>query len=486
MDTNAVVGDSSPMLTFPLTPLDQLPPRLYIRLILSFPLQPSSDRDRVVEVLRYGLKQTITDIPYLTGKVCLRDDGERSGRMEIRRQLRDRVDLQVKDLTVPNSGWASGSYDELHAKHMPPSLLDGDVLSPVMLFPDQNMPASMMAAQANFIPGGLLLCVAIHHSITDGVGMATVLKTWANWCRRGPDSGYIYGSEPEFPISALDRSPLMKGLAEIQARGHKEYKTRPQPSQELAKLAEPSTALVLPKADYGILYFSAGSLALLKAGVSSFIPSAGGDPKPWISTNDALIALFWSCVTRARLPRLQGSLMEDPEGEITLGSAVDGRSRLVPPLPQEYVGNVSLFNTVTVPLSALTSATSLSALSTLAVSIRESIARIDDTHIRSAITFVDRTADVRTIIPGFRTSFSKDFYSTSWADQRTMEVDWGNVVGGVPTHLRLPNHPFDGMCIVYPRLLDRGLEVLVGLHADDMKRLKSDELLCKFASWRHA
>src|SRR5579862_2802936 len=229
MDTTTVMGDSSPILTFPLTPLDQLPPRLYIRLILSFPLHRSSNRDMIVEVLRYGLKQVITDIPYLTGKVCLRDDGESSGRMEIRRQLRDRVDLPVKDLTVPNSGWASGSYDELHARRMPSSLLDGDVLSPVILFPDQLVPARIMAAQANFIPGGLLLCVAIHHSIMDGVGAATVLETWANWCRRGPDSGYTYGSEPEFPMSALDRNPLMKGLAETQARSHEEYKSRASP-----------------------------------------------------------------------------------------------------------------------------------------------------------------------------------------------------------------------------------------------------------------
>ncbi|KAI9778069.1 MAG: hypothetical protein M1839_008373 [Geoglossum umbratile] len=482
MDTAATTVDSSPVLASPLTPLDQITPRLYLRLILSFPIRPSSDRDAIVKVLSYGLKQVITDIPYLTGKTCLRVDGESSGRMEIQRQLRDRVELRAEDLTMPNSGWTFGSYDELCAKHMPPSLLDGDILAPVMLYPDQKTPARIMAAQANFIPGGLLLCVAIHHSVTDGVGMAAVLKTWAKWCQRGPDSDYMYESEPEFPKSALDRNPLMKGLTETQPQGHKEYNIRPPPSQE--ETPKPVSA---PKTDHGIFYFSADSLSSLKAAVSSSVPSADDEaPKTWISTNDALVAFFWSCVTRARFPRLQSSLVGDPEVEATLGMAVDGRRRLDPPLPSEYIGNVTAFSAATAPLSTLTSATSLPALGVLAFSIRESVARIDDTHIRSAITFIDRVADVRTIAPGFKCVFGRDFYTTSWADQGIMEADWGNVVGGVSTYLRLPKHAFDGLCVVYPRLLDQGLEVLIGLHAEDMVRLRSDELFCKFASWRCA
>jgi hypothetical protein len=489
MSTTPIITDNPPVVTVPLTPLDQNMPRLYTRLILSFPMPPSSDHDAVTKALRYGLRELITDIPFLTGKISLKSDGESSGRLEIRRQMYDRLELQVKDLTATNSGWTSGSYDELHAQYMPPSLLDGDTLAPVVLFPDQQVPTGVMAAQANFVPGGLLLCIAIHHAVMDGNGMATVFKTWAKWCRRGCDPGYAYGSELEFPTAALDRSRLMKGSAETQAHGHREYEllksaatqwNPPEPAAPAAPAAPPT----LPKMDPRIFYFSATSLASLKDEASSALPPTDeGVPKPWISTNDALSALLWSCITSARMPRLQSSLMKAHDAESVFGMAVDGRGRLDPPLLPEYVGNATLYSTATALLSALTP-TSLPVLGLLALSIRESVTRIDNTHTLSAITVLDSATDVRTTKPGFKSFLGKDVAMTSWADQGIMETDWGDVVGGKPTYMRVPKHAFDGLCLVYPRLVDGGLEVLVGLHEEDMARLREDEVLGRFAELR--
>ncbi|KAH0566018.1 hypothetical protein GP486_000590 [Trichoglossum hirsutum] len=487
MSTAFVTTDSSPVVTLPLTPLDQSMPRLYTRLILSFPVSSSSEHDTIIKTLRYGLKELITDIPFLTGKVSLRGDGESSGRMEIRRQMYDRLELQVKDLSAPNSGWTFGSYDELHAQHMPPSFLDGDTLAPVPLFPDQKIPTGVMAAQATFIPGGLLLCMAIHHAVMDGNGMATVFKTWAKWCRRCSNPGYVYGTELEFPAAALERDRLMEGSAEIQAHGHREYellKTAPGQGNPPGAAPAPAASPTLPKMDPRIFYFSATSLASLKDTVSAALPRADeGTLKPWISTNDALSALLWSCITSARMPRLQSNLMKDGNAESAFGMAVDGRGRLDPPLLPEYVGNATLYSIATAPLSTL-APTSLPALGQLALSIRESVARIDSTHVLSAITVLDSAADVRTTRPGLRSSLGKDMAMTSWAEQGIMETDWGDVVGGRPTHMRVPKHAFDGLCLVYPRLADGGLEVVVGLHEEDMGRLREDEMFGRFARLR--
>ena len=51
------------------------------------------------------------------------------------------------------------------------------VCAPVGVMPDA--PALVFAAQANFLEGGLLLTVAIHHAAGDAVALQTILDTWA-------------------------------------------------------------------------------------------------------------------------------------------------------------------------------------------------------------------------------------------------------------------------------------------------------------------
>ncbi|KAJ0795373.1 putative shikimate O-hydroxycinnamoyltransferase [Helianthus annuus] len=78
-----------------------------------------------------------------------------------------------------------------------------------------------------------------------------------------------------------------------------------------------------------IFHFSSDSLAKLKAKANSEC----GTTK--ISTLQSLSAVVWRCVTRAqRFPVDQetGCMM-----------AVNNRSRLSPPVPENYFGNVTLF-----------------------------------------------------------------------------------------------------------------------------------------------
>jgi hypothetical protein len=68
-------------------------------------------------------------------------------------------------------------YEELKAQHFPLSKLSTEHLSPVGVMPVPPNP--VFAAQANFIQGGLLLAVAVHHSASDGAGLDTIISTWA-------------------------------------------------------------------------------------------------------------------------------------------------------------------------------------------------------------------------------------------------------------------------------------------------------------------
>jgi Transferase family len=463
----------------PLTPLDQCTYRIYTRIVLSFPLPPSPDQDVCIRVLRHGLEKLANEIPITTSQVSLSPDGEISGWMEIRPNPLGAVDLKVKDFTASDSPWVFESYDSLDAKRFPSSLLDPAILAPTPILPDPKTPTPVMAAQANFIPGGLLLCVAIHHSVTDGVGMAAILRTWAKWCQRGPDSRDTYQTGLRF---VLDRSRLLKGSAEVKESGHPEYKIVDLSQSQAPK---PESRIEPPKTEQSIFYFSAESLTLLKQKLSNALPIVnGGTPKPWISTSDALTALLWGSVTRARVPRLKDTLMRDPETKTHICVAVDGRKRLDPPLPPEYIGNCIMLGYMTASLSTLTSATSPPILSRVALSIRDCVTQVDNDHILSAITYIESAADVRSVVPSINARFGTDWVMTSWAEWGLMDVDWGNAVGGRPTSVRIPKHPLDGYCIVYPRLLDGGLEVLVWLEQGDMERLKDDPVLGEFGKWK--
>ena len=85
----------------------------------------------------------------------------------------------VKDLRGLNSEWKA-SMQELRDEKFPMDKLDGDLLAPLPMMPDPQKTAPVFAAQLNHLTAGALLCVAIHHSILDASGFATVLKTWAN------------------------------------------------------------------------------------------------------------------------------------------------------------------------------------------------------------------------------------------------------------------------------------------------------------------
>lgn len=84
------------------------------------------------------------------------------------------------------------SFDELNKRHFPMSELDSSkvlpksvtersLFSPLGENSDEEQPIAVF--QVNFIKGGLVLGVAIHHSCSDGPGCDGFLTTWAE--RRG-------------------------------------------------------------------------------------------------------------------------------------------------------------------------------------------------------------------------------------------------------------------------------------------------------------
>ena len=457
----------------PLTPLDQVAFRLYISFIHCFSLPVRTDQKALYLRLKHGLSETVSELPFLGG--CIVPEVGKSGRVQIQIDEGYGIRFPYRDYTdvSPQNSWRR-SYEELKAAHFPISALDAGKLSPVDPIPTSPTPP-VMVVQANFINGGLLLTTSIHHSALDATGFATVLKIWANRSRRDYDRGGIVSlTTPNW--RAMDRSVLMKGHAEANIRDSPVFRVRD--GLELTVSQRTGMVPACPAKEISIFYFSPSRLAQLKLAASS-----DNTTDTWVSTNDALCALLWRHLSRARgFGSLESSGQGTPPVQFTL--AVQGRQRLAPPLSEEMLGNVVTLCPASLDINTLTSPSS--PLYNAASTLRKAINNIDSAYLRGTIGMIDSISDLKDLELSVFDNPLRDLLVSSWSDLGLLQVDWGQGVGR-PDYMRITQQPSTGGiggAGIFPRLLDGGLEVLIGVEAEAMKRLRADEEFLRYAEWR--
>uniref|UniRef100_A0A0B7KIU0 Trichothecene 3-O-acetyltransferase-like N-terminal domain-containing protein n=1 Tax=Bionectria ochroleuca TaxID=29856 RepID=A0A0B7KIU0_BIOOC len=133
-------------------------PRVYgARWILCFPLETDADYHELYEKLRIGLAHTIRSIPWIAGVIGPEEGSEISNnRIQIVESISG-LSFCYRDLTdvLP-------PYEDLKTNGFPLSRLSTDELGPIGVMAEPPQP--VMKAQANFVKGGLLLSVGIHHA----------------------------------------------------------------------------------------------------------------------------------------------------------------------------------------------------------------------------------------------------------------------------------------------------------------------------------
>lgn len=458
-----------------LSPLDQIMPRFYIHLILCLPAQVSSKEDQttIFSALKKGLQKTLVEIPYLGGVVV--EDKANRNKVHIAPGLG--VLLRLKDIRYDTDM----SYQKMKNSHFPLSNFGDDMKAPVdQLSLESNPP--VMAAQVNIVQGGILLAMGIHHNVMDGAGFATVIQTWASNTKTSFLSNGASGSEAakpsSLPYSSLDRTSLLKASAPADIDPQVNIKDYPQYKLDLTPpikdLKDAPTALSTskpPPMTLAVFYFAASKLAALKYSASS--------SSSFISTSDALCALLWSSITRAR--KLPGRSTETHKPLYSrLGLAVNGRGRLSPTLPPSYLGNVIVCPSILLPVSKLSQKTELNSI---ASTIRTAITEIDNDSVHDVITLINSVPNVTDLKWAHNSFLGPDLAITSWRDMSLIGLDWGTGIGKVEA-VRHPKDGFDGLCIVLPALADGGLEVLVGLENGAMEWLKEDESFMAVADLR--
>ena len=468
---------------FRLSPLDMLMPRMHVPKMLYF--SSTSASTQILANLRKALALTIETMPILGGSITLSESGkDQKGSLNVQPPY-----FTAEDILSSNDLSNQYDYQKLCSNHFPSDGIPLEECAPKQFGTSaDSMP--VMMAQINFLNGGLLLFLAVHHCVMDEVGIFNVMKVWST-CTRG-DPGLDFVSPQWF-----DREPLMQGAGTGKLEDHPEYTLSP---EGIPTNATESPEVFYPKStnvDSAIFFLSDENLERLKSSAIRTGPANGDQGMqgaPWISTNDALIALFWCSITSARLSE---GLADAANIFPRFAMAMNGRAHLKPPMSPDFSGNVVLI------AKTFTSAKTLlpsnpERLSDAALLVRKSINVVDDAYIRDTIQLVRSVKDLGQLAPRRRPAVEHSLGCSTWANQPYYSLDWGNLMGGKCERVRWRNLRTDGLFVIFPRLPRTGLsennsdsrkssggvEVLLGLKTAHMQHLKQDEFFNEFAEWR--
>lgn len=376
--------------------------------------------------------------------------------------------LTIKNLTESHP---KIDYSDLKRRHFPMEAVDPDVMYSLPGFMDAEKP--VFVAQANFIRGGLVLGISLHHSFGDGASLKMILQTWAAYCRGESAAPTLTDFTPRERLTFLETGVSLDEFPE--------YATIPEDvasyQPEVAKGESAESPPMPPQVDSHVFYLSAQKLKELKDLASAKLK--GSD---WISTSDALSALLWRSITVARNPNLDYVAEEETN---VLNIPLDGR-RLMGEDSSSYIGNMVLFNNASAPLQTLLSSTPQ--LAEISLAIRKSISRIDERYTKRAISALSSVPDVSKVMMSGGTFGESALTISSWGH---LHMDWGRVIGGPSECVRVSKIPFSGVCVILPATESgvastgaKGVEVMIGLKSDDMTRLMKDPFFTSFAKWR--
>ncbi|KAG5747360.1 hypothetical protein H9Q70_009953 [Fusarium xylarioides] len=415
------------------------------------------DKLQIYENLKKALAHTVTSIPWISGQI-----GPEEGQDPMTRkvQILDSPDgfmFPYKDLTdtLP-------SYAELRDRNFPLAEFTTAQVGPIDIMPQgPNQP--VFAAQTNFLEGGLLLTVGVHHSACDASALDAILSTWSHntaVASGGP------GSFSTFDVPSNDRSPLMEGdLGNADITVFSGYALMPTPHSTEGDLSSMSGFQMPPLASH-LFHFSPESLVKLKEEAGAF------------SSHDALCAFIWQRMT---LARMHSGVFSDPPGENSTSRfcfAVNIRNRMSPPIPPSYLGNASM-GCVTEKIS-VASIISDNGLKQASAMIRRSLNDFSSPgRVTSTIGLLRSRPDPTDFKLSFNGFLGPDVVESSWADLGVYGHKWGDAIGTLDA-VRVPGEGSDGTMMILPRLKDGGLDVVVGLSTAAMEKLLKDEEFASF------
>ena len=347
----------------------------YTHLILGFQLAPDTSRDGVVAALRHGIDQLVSQMPWLGGQVVHVPGGP--GDSGVYHPAPWPADATPNDIVrVKDCDDLMPPMARLVRAHGPIEQLDGQVLAP---WPGLPLPHGLkgtvpiIALQANFIKGGLLLNSSLHHNIIDGTGIIQFMRLLATAMKGGEISA------EDIEQANRDRTrvlPLLRRGEPVKDHSH----LRRPPG------FVPNNPATPPKWCYFKLPLA--SLRTLQKSATSTSPSAIP-----VSENDVICAFCWQRISAVRLTHATPKLTHDTVSRFL--RAIDGR--MVMGVPFSYMGHMVYHASTRLPLGQVVSGP----LAHVAQTLRRELNAANTTWgLRSYATVMAHTADKSTLLYG--------------------------------------------------------------------------------------
>ncbi|KAJ4709555.1 Hydroxycinnamoyl-CoA shikimate/quinate hydroxycinnamoyl transferase [Melia azedarach] len=284
--------------------------------------------------------------------------------------------------------------------------------------------------------GGVSLGFALHHTFADGTSVFHFINAWAEMARG-------------FPISIppfFDRTLLDVGVPASPTFHHIEYDPPPTlniPSQSTEFQSNPNSIST------SILKLSPDQVNTLKTMLKKDL---GSDIK--YSGFEILTAHIWRCLCKAR------GLSDDQASKLHIPTSA--RSRLNPPLPSGYVGNV-IFNATPVALSGDIQS---EPLKNTVERIHKAIKRMDDEYLKSALAYLKQQQDLTVLRKGSRNMNCPNLNVSNISRISFFDADfgWGRAIFVRPTPL------VDGVIHILPSPNnDESLYVAINLETHHLR-----------------
>lgn len=298
----------------------------------------------------------------------------------------------------------------------------------------------------HFKCGGASLGVGMQHHVADGASGLHFINSWSDVARG------LGISIPPF----IDRTLLRARDPPTPSFPHIEYQPAPSmlspPPSPVASPPNPTPKTQSPTTTdtaVNIFKITREQLDLLKS---------KSPPGTRFSSYSLLAGHVWRCVCIARdLPGEQPTKMY---------IATDGRSRLRPPLPQGYFGNVIFTATPITNTGDLIDG----GIITAAKKINDSLARMDDQYLRSALDYLELQPDLAALVRGAHTFRCPNIGLTSWVRLPIHDADFG---WGRPIFMGPGGIAYEGLAFVLPSPTDDGsMSLAISLQPAHMQRFQ--------------
>ncbi|KAI6373109.1 hypothetical protein MCOR25_003508 [Pyricularia grisea] len=461
---------------------------LYIWMADIFPLQDNTPKthDSVIDWLRKGLDQALGDYPELTG--TLHQDNE-ARRIVIKRTSIGDVPLHIVDGSneLPSFQW-------YHSHDYPPQQLKKESLIPpegrlgvMAIAPDLSTSGPRVAAfQVTLINGGVVVASAISHQVVDGMGWDSFFTTWAAYSKaHAMGDPEAHGLDPEIPPHTLftaERKPSLEEWERLRGK----YPTM---RHNEAPPSPPPEDFQQPVVKTRIFHFPRSKVQALKAECSRDLPAE----VPFISSFDAIAALWWRACLRAKLP-VQPEISA-PGATTNNIHAVNMRPRCGKPISQRFIGSCVALPRSRDVLASEALGDRAVALPLLAAVVRTNTAAVTPEYCRGQMLWAAGAPDLRfndLDMPWFN---GKTCMGFAWHNMQPYEKhDFGF---GLPTGFRWPEMGFESFFFLFPSRAaararmgetdlypDEGLEVTFGMEESCFARLEKDEELLQFCEQR--